>query len=439
MASYTISPSTNGIPLINSVPFPVPYVGSTGYAQYNYLQEVSAEKLVPYIKNVSTTEFTSGNYASFQSPVGYTIPAHNLPCFETSEVLLASDDFTIFAPHKGYIIGSNADQMTGIFPINIFSTDYVSNGVTVPPMGDGQSLFIGINKIVGSNIDWSGSNITNNGLDVAYIASATYLFFEIQFIGGVYQIVNWIIPYGITAGRIVPNTITGLGAGGNIGAQQVNNYNLAPAAAVANLGFTPANANKFPVGSSDLQAGVAVANLGFTPANANKFPVGNSDLQAGVAVANLGFTPANANKFPVGNSNLQAGVAVANLGFTPEQSITIKVLKIGTWRIVATAHNTIPGRTVSIEEGTGNRDFKINYTGFTDSNIAIQVSQDSVISGDSFTGNIRFVTDNSYVSFFNADNIWNYSLGGSPQLQYVSWGSYTANTVPIYIKFIFLS
>jgi hypothetical protein len=208
------------------VPFPVPYVGSTGYAQYNYLQEVSAEKLVPYIKNVSTAEFTSGNYNSFQSPVGYIIPANNLPCFETSEILLGADDFTIFSPHKGYIIGSNADQMTGVFPINIFSTDYVSNAVIVPPMNDGQSLFIGINKIVGANIDWSFSNITNNGLDSDYIASATYLFFEIQFIGGFYQIVNWIMPFQITTGQFLKNTIQG-GTTGDIAPVTITNYNIA--------------------------------------------------------------------------------------------------------------------------------------------------------------------------------------------------------------------
>ena len=286
MASYTISPSTNGIPLINSVPFPVPYVGSTGYAQYNYLQEVSAEKLVPYIKNVSTTEFTSGNYNSFQSPVGYTIPAHNLPCFETSEVLLASDDFTIFAPHKGYIIGSNADQMTGLFSVNIFTTDYISNGVTVPPMNEGQSLFIGINKIVGSSINWGASNITNNGLDSAYIASATYLFFEIQFIGGVYQVVKWILPFQITTGQILQNTILG-GTTGDIAPATVTNYNLQAGVAVANLGYTPANSNLFPVSNANLQAGVAVANLGYTPANSNLFPIGTSSIQLMAIVTSL--------------------------------------------------------------------------------------------------------------------------------------------------------
>jgi len=180
MANYTIAPNSNGQPRINGLPFPIPYVGSTGYALYNYLQEISADKIIPYMKEVSTDEFISGNYTSFQSPVGYTMPSYTLPFFETSEILLNSDTITVFTPHKGYIIGSPFDRMTGNFPIRVFEEDYNSNSVVIPPLGFNQTFRIIIYKTASSLIDFTTSNILNNGLEDQKIAPLTKIEFECQ-------------------------------------------------------------------------------------------------------------------------------------------------------------------------------------------------------------------------------------------------------------------
>jgi hypothetical protein len=180
MANYTIAPNSNGQPRINGLPFPIPYVGSTGYALYNYLQEISADKIIPYMKEVSTDEFISGNYTSFQSPVGYTMPSYTLPFFETSEILLNSDTITVFTPHKGYIIGSPVDRMTGNFPIRVFEEDYNSNSVVIPPLGFNQTFRIIIYKTASSLIDFTTSNILNNGLEDQKIAPLTRIEFECQ-------------------------------------------------------------------------------------------------------------------------------------------------------------------------------------------------------------------------------------------------------------------
>jgi len=222
MANYTIAPNSNGQPRINGLPFPIPYVGSTGYALYSYLQEISADKIIPYMKEVSTAEFISGNYTSFQSPVGYTIPPYTLPFFETSEILLNADTIKVFTPHKGYIIGSTMDRMTGTFPIRVFEDDYNSNSVVIPPLGFEQTFRIIIYKTASSLIDFTTSNIINNGLENQKIAPLTRIEFECQRDNSdSILITRWITP----SVQDLPVPVRQ----GYISVQQATGYNQTPA------------------------------------------------------------------------------------------------------------------------------------------------------------------------------------------------------------------
>ena len=282
MANYTIYPTPSGVETLNAIPYKVPYIGRTGQGNYENLQEISAEKMTPLIRSVSTTQFKSGSYTSFLSPLN-PMPANTLPCFETSTTIIGSDTFKLYTPHKGYIIGSDSDKLTGSFEINLYAGEYTSDGEVIQTMGVGQVLKVVVYKAAGSTIDWVGSNILNNYLDDIYIAPVTRLEFEVQKLDtGVYQVTNWVTPSiqdrQITTERIVDAAITAakLAAGAvlaSIGAGGINSGYLAPGAALDNVspGSIPADR---------LAAGVALANIG----------VGNilSDyLAAGAALENI--------------------------------------------------------------------------------------------------------------------------------------------------------
>ena len=327
MADYTIAPNSNGQPRINGLPFPIPYVGSTGYALYNYLQEISAEKIIPYMKDVSTAEFISGNYTSFQSPVGYTIPPYTLPFFETSEVLLNSDTIKVFTPHKGYIIGSATDRMTGNFPIRVFEEDYNSNSVVIPPLGFRQTFRIIIYKTASSLIDFTTSNIANNGLELEKIAPLTRIEFECQRDDSdSILITRWITPsvqdlpvpdrQGFTSVQQGNATGQNPSAPISIGQSLTNGHLTLLSKNEINQGaivITPdgligtAQVKDSAITAAKLANSVIEQKLGYIPAN-----VGGTNWNANAVSTSLGYIPAN-----VGGTNWNANAVPTSLGYTP--------------------------------------------------------------------------------------------------------------------------
>ena len=309
MADYTIAPNSNGQPRINGLPFPIPYVGSTGYALYNYLQEISADKIIPYMKDVSTAEFISGNYTSFQSPVGYTIPPYTLPFFETSEILLNADTIKVFTPHKGYIIGSPTDKMTGNFPIRVFEEDYNSNSVVIPPLGFSQTFRIIIYKTASSLIDFTNSNITNNGLELGIIAPLTRIEFECQRNdSNSILITRWITP-SVQDLPVAERQGFTSAQQGNVTASQNPSVKIS-------IGEASYNSNLTILGKNGINQGAFILSPdGLVGTGQVKdAAITAPKLASGAVVGSLGYTPAN-----VGGTNWNANAVPTSLGYTPAQ------------------------------------------------------------------------------------------------------------------------
>ena len=188
------TPKAANLPELSNIPVPVDFSQPTGLALMLADMIVSGRKAVSYLRQISAADFTSGEY-TFPTPADYDPAPYQLPMLEPSTWNVVADIITAYQPVEVYQIGSSTDLIQSTFPIIINPTDYANQaegGAPIKPLAEGQSVILRFYKVASAGINWTGSNVVNNGLTDEAIRSLTQITMVVTNIAGAYTVTDWL-------------------------------------------------------------------------------------------------------------------------------------------------------------------------------------------------------------------------------------------------------
>src|SRR5574344_2016052 len=180
MTTYVSKPTSSQVQDFNVMTTPISWGGDYGLALLNANMLLSAGKIIPYTRNITTADFTAGTNLG-PAPDGFRPAAYTLPLLEQTSRELNGDVNITLNPVMCYELGSVTDFFTADFSIIFQNVDYRVNGEDIPAMNNGQRVLIRVHKAAGVKINWGGSSIVGDGtLTTEAISAATLLSFVVE-------------------------------------------------------------------------------------------------------------------------------------------------------------------------------------------------------------------------------------------------------------------
>src|SRR5574344_2122259 len=180
MTTYVSKPTSSQVQDFNVMTTPISWGGDYGLALLNANMLLSAGKIIPYTRNITTADFTAGTNLG-PAPDGFIPAAYTLPLLEQTSRELNGDVNITLNPVMCYELGSVTDFFTADFSIIFQNVDYRVNGEDIPAMNNGQRILIRVHKAAGVKINWGGSSIVGDGtLTTEAISAATLLSFVVE-------------------------------------------------------------------------------------------------------------------------------------------------------------------------------------------------------------------------------------------------------------------
>src|SRR5574344_2623616 len=180
MTTFVSKPTSSQVQDFNVMTTPISWGGDFGLALLNANMLLSAGKIIPYTRNITTADFTAGTNLG-PAPDSFIPAAYTLPLLEQTSRELNGDVNITLNPVMCYELGSVTDFFTSEFSIIFQNVDYRVNGEDIPAMNNGQRILIRVHKAAGVKINWGGSSIVGDGtLTTEAISAATLLSFVVE-------------------------------------------------------------------------------------------------------------------------------------------------------------------------------------------------------------------------------------------------------------------